>query len=84
MNDKAEHVLAHMEQLGAQAVRDMVSSGRWPANYDALAKEWLQQKDTEERARKDVHKAEAIFVAQRSNELARAAADAVRHANKLA
>jgi hypothetical protein len=55
LSEKAEHVLANMEQLGAETVRNMISSGRWPANYDALAKEWLHQKDTEERERNRAH-----------------------------
>lgn len=41
-----ERVLARMEQLGAQTVRDMISSGQWPADYHALAQEWLRTKDT--------------------------------------
>ena len=41
-------MLANMEQLGAQTVRDLISSGRWPANYNALAKEWLDQKEMED------------------------------------
>jgi hypothetical protein len=55
LSENAEHVLANMEQLGAETVRNMISSGRWPANYDALAKQWLHQKDTEERERKCAH-----------------------------
>jgi hypothetical protein len=54
-NENAEHVLANIEKLGVQNVRNMVWSGRWPANYDALAKEWLRQKDAEERERKEAH-----------------------------
>ena len=48
LNQKADHVLANMEQLGAQTVRDLISSGRWPANYNALAEQWLDQKDMED------------------------------------
>ncbi len=53
LNEKSDHVLANMEQLGAETVRDLISSGRWPANYDALAREWLHQKDLEEGNRKE-------------------------------
>jgi hypothetical protein len=84
MNEKATDVLAKMDQLGVQAVRDMVLSGQWPANYSALAAAWLHQKDSEERERKDAHKADAIFVAQRSNERAHAAEYAASAAKKLA
>ncbi|HEY1876873.1 MAG TPA: hypothetical protein VGG66_05360, partial [Rhizomicrobium sp.] len=55
MNENAEHVLANIEQLGVKIVREMIWSGRWPANYDALAREWLHQKDVEERERKEAH-----------------------------
>ena len=55
LNEKSDHVLANMEQLGAQTVRDLISSGRWPANYDALAKEWLHQRDMEDSDRKEGH-----------------------------
>jgi hypothetical protein len=55
LSEKADHVLANMEQLGAQTVRELISSGRWPANYSALAKEWLHQKDMEEGDRKEAH-----------------------------
>ena len=48
LNQKADHVLANMEQLGAQTVRDLISSGRWPANYNTLARKWLYQKDMED------------------------------------
>ena len=55
LNEKSDHVLANMEQLGAQTVRELISSGLWPANYNALAKEWLCQKNGEERERKEAH-----------------------------
>ena len=55
MNENAEHVLANIEQLGVQIVRDMIWSGRWPANYDALAKEWLRQKDVEQLERNEAY-----------------------------
>ena len=55
LNESAEHMLADIEQLGVQNVRDMVRSGRWPANYDALAKDRLCQKDVEELERKEAH-----------------------------
>ena len=100
MNEKAEHVLANMEQLGAKTVRDMVSSGRWPANYHALAKEWLHQKDMEEadreeehnevqtrsdtKDRKDADGEAQILLARRSNEVALSARDAAEGANKRA
>ena len=84
MHERADDVLAHMEQLGAQTVRDMIASGRWPANYSALAKAWLHQKDAEEQDRKDAHKAETVLVAQRSNELSRSAVDAARQAGDVA
>jgi hypothetical protein len=84
VNEKAEHVLANMEQLGAQTVRDMVLSGRWPANYHALAKEWLHQKDTEERERDDAQRDAQTFLARRSNELAHSARDEALKANKRA
>lgn len=45
--ENAERVLARMEQLGAETVRDMISSGRWPANYRALALEWLRGLDND-------------------------------------
>lgn len=84
MSEKAEHVLANMEQLGAQTVRDMVLSGRWPANYRALAKEWLHQKDTEEHEQDDAQRDAQMFLARRSNELAHAAKDEALNANKRA
>ena len=84
MQEKAEHVLANMEQLGAQTVRDMVSSGRWPANYQALAKEWLHQKETEEREQDDANRDAQMFLARKSNELARSARDQALEANKRA
>src|SRR5215510_8693946 len=45
--ENTERVLARMENLGAETVREMISSGRWPANYRALAREWLRSKDAE-------------------------------------
>jgi hypothetical protein len=82
--EKDEHVLAHMEQLGAPAVRDMVSSGRWPANYQALAQEWLAKKDTEGREREEADKEAQLFFARRSNENALVARDVALAAKKLA
>ena len=46
---KADLAFARMEQLGAETVREIISSGRWPANYYALAQEWLRDKDDEDR-----------------------------------
>lgn len=80
----AEDVRARMDRLGVQTVREMVSSGRWPANYHALATTWLDQKDKEERERTETHRAEAVVVAQRSNELARSATNAAREATDVA
>jgi hypothetical protein len=82
--EKDEHVLAHMEQLGAPAVRDMVSSGRWPPNYQALAQEWLAKKDTENREREETDKESQLFFARRSNENAIVARDVALAAKKLA
>jgi hypothetical protein len=36
-----------MEQLGPDTVRQIIAAGGWPANYRALAEEWLRNKDTE-------------------------------------
>jgi hypothetical protein len=84
LNEKADHVLANMELLGAQTVRDMISSGRWPANYDALAKEWLRQKDVEEREHKNADGESQMLLARESNELAHSAREAALDANKRA
>ena len=93
-------MLANMEQLGAEAVRELISSGLWPANYDALAKEWLRQKDMEEGGRKaangeartrsdtkersDQDGEAQMLLARRSNEVALSARDAAEGANKRA
>ena len=47
--ENAERVFARMEQLGAETVREMISSGRWPANYHALAEDWLHNQDKDAR-----------------------------------
>ncbi len=100
LQEKADRVLVNMEQLGAQTVRDLISSGQWPANYSALAKEWLHQKDMEEGDRKEAHNevqtrsdmkerndadGEAqMLFARRSNEVALSAREAVEGADKRA
>ena len=55
--ENAERVFARMEQLGAETVREMISSGRWPANYHALAQDWLhnQDKDARDSERNEEH-----------------------------
>jgi hypothetical protein len=93
MSEKAERVLTNMEQLGAETVRDMISSGRWPANYNFLAREWLRHKDVEESGRKDdVEERERknpdsesqMLLARESNKLAHSASEAALAANKRA
>lgn len=55
--ENAERVFARMEQLGADTVREMISSGRWPSNYHALAQKWLrtQDKDAHDSERNEEH-----------------------------
>lgn len=76
-------VLARMEQLGVETVREMISSGHWPANYRALATSWLLLKDVEETGRKPEHLAEPVPVARRSNEFAHASAPLARDATSV-
>ena len=83
MIETAEDVRAHMEQLGTQTVREMLTSGQWPENHRALANAWLAQKDSGGHERVDVHRADAQLVAQQSNEMARSARDAARDAHKM-
>ena len=64
--ENAERVLARIEQLGAESVRDMISSGRWPANYHALAHDWLhnQDKDAQDSERNEEHEEAQLLLGQ--------------------
>jgi uncharacterized protein len=79
-----EDVFAKMEQLGAETVREMISSGHWPANYRALATSWLRLRGVEEFERKSEDRADPVAVAQSSNELARSTAHAAQDATGVA
>jgi uncharacterized protein len=63
-----EDVFAKFEQLGVETVREMISTGHWPANYLALATSWLQLRDVEEIEQKPEHRANPVAVAPRSDD----------------
>jgi uncharacterized protein len=68
MTKMTEDVFAKFEQLGVETIREMISSGHWPANYLALATSWLQLRDVEEIERKPEHRADPVAVAPRGDD----------------
>jgi hypothetical protein len=64
--ENAERVLVRIEQLGEESVREMISSGRWPANYHALARDWLhnQDKDAQDCERNEEHGEAQLLLGQ--------------------